>query len=160
LSPDPRARLRDQFETVLFGRTTYGRPLKGTPDTVQGITVGDVRYFYNKHFSPNAASLVVTGRVDPEKVIQKASRIWGLWIRKDPIPFTFAPARKPAEDVYLIEDDPDSPAVQFIFGNFAPERQDLVFVNTTIAVRILQGRLRNILPTALLNVGLDGRRLP
>ena len=159
-SPDPRTNIHEQFEVVLFGRTTYGRPLRGTKDTLKSITIGDLRYFYNRHFSPNASSLIVVGNIDPTLVLQKASRIWGLWIRTDSIPFTFAPPHESEKDLHLIEDDPDSPSVQFILGNLSPRRQDPMFVNTMLAVRILQERLRNLLPTSLLTVGLDGRRLP
>ncbi len=158
--PDSRTRLRDMFEIVLFGGTTYGRPIQGTPDTVRPMTPGDLKYFYNRHFSPDAAALVVTGDVDPAEVLAKAARIWGLWIRMDPIPFTFAPSREPSEDIHLIEDDPGSSAVEFIFGNLSPRRQDPVFSDVMVATHILRQRLRKLLPTSLLTVGLDGRRMP
>lgn len=159
-SPDPRSQIRQQFEIVLFGKTTYGRPLKGTPETLSGITIGDLRYFYNRYISPNDASLIVVGDVDSSEVLQKASRIWGLWVRKDRVPFSFAPSAEPVDDIYLIEDDPDSLSVQFILGNFSPQRQNPVFENTMLAARILQERLRKLLPTSLLSVGLEGRRMP
>jgi predicted Zn-dependent peptidase len=159
-SPDPRTRLHRQFEEVLFGGTTYGRTLKGIPEIVGTLTRGDVRYYYRRHFSPGDASLLVVGNVPYEQVLQKATRIWGLWVRKDRIPDTFAPAREPEEDIYRIEDDPGSEAVQFILGNFSPERANPLFGNVILAARILRERLRNLLPTALLTVGLDGRRMP
>jgi len=159
-APDPRSRIHDLFNVVLFGGTTYGRMLQGTPETVQSITLGDLKYFYNKYFSPNAASLVIAGNVDPSLVLDKASRIWGLWIRKDRIPFTFAPSREPSDDIYLIEDDPGSSAVEFILGSFSPRRQDPVFNDVLLTTQILRQRLRNLLPTSLLTIGLDGRRMP
>jgi zinc protease len=159
-SPDPRSRLHQQFEIVLFGKTTYGRPLKGTTETLGGITMGDLRYFYNRYISPNDASLIVVGDVDSTEVLQKASRIWGLWVRKDRVPFSFAPSREPVDDIYLIEDDPDSPSVQFILGNFSPQRQNPMYGNAVVAARILQERLRKLLPTSLLTVGIEGRRMP
>ncbi len=60
---DPRQQMRRQFDAELFRGTTYGRPLQGTLDSVQNIAVGDVRYFYHRCFSPDQASLVVTGNV-------------------------------------------------------------------------------------------------
>ncbi len=159
-APDPRTNIYGQFEKLLFKGTTYGRPHRGIPEIVSTITSGDLRYFYRKHFSPGDASLVVVGKVPPEQLLQKATRIWGLWIRKDRIPFTFAPAREPAEDIHLIEDDPGSAAVQFILGNFSPQRSNPVFGNVILSARILQERLRKSLPTSLLTVGLEGRRMP
>jgi len=159
-TPDPRNSLREIFGKVLFGGTTYGRTLKGTTDSVRFLTSGDLRYFYGRHFSPNAASLVITGNVPPREVLERASRIWGSWNRKDTIPFTFAPSREPASDIHLIDDDPGSSAVEFILGNFSPRRQDPRYDNVRIAVHILQQRLRAVLPTSLLTIGLDGRRMP
>jgi predicted Zn-dependent peptidase len=45
-------------------------------------------------------------------------------------------------------------------GNFCPRRQDPLFGNVIVAARILRDRLRNLLPTSLLTVGLEGRRMP
>ena len=159
-APDPRLHLREMFEKVLFGGTTYGRTIEGTSDSIKNLTSGDLRYFYSRYFSPNAASLVITGNMAPSEVLERASRIWGLWIRKDPIPFTFAPSRGPVADIHLIEDNPDSSAVEFILGNFSPPRQDPQYSNVTVAARILQQRLRKLLPTSLLTVGVDSRRMP
>jgi zinc protease len=157
---DPRARIYEQFEKRLFRETTYGRVRKGIPEIVTTMTTGDIRYFYRRHFSPGDASLLVVGNVPPDQVLQKATRIWGLWIRKDSIPHTFAPAREPDEDINLIEDDPDSAAVQFIMGNLSPRRSDPLFANVMLAASILRDKLRNLLPTSLLTVGLEGRRMP
>ncbi|MBN2321667.1 MAG: insulinase family protein [Acidobacteria bacterium] len=159
-APDPRTQILDQFEKRLFRGTTYGRSPRGIPEIVATMTPGDIRYYYRRHFSPADASLLVVGNVSPEQVLQKATRIWGLWIRKDRIPHTFAPAREPDKDIHLIEDDPDSAAVHFILGNFSPRRADPLFGNVVLAARILRDRLRNLLPTSLLTVGLDGRRMP
>jgi zinc protease len=157
---DPRGRIHDQFEKLLFSGTTYGRPLKGIPEILATLTPGDLRHFYNKYFSPGDASLLVIGNISATQVFQKASRIWGLWVRKDRVPFTFAPSHEPVEDLYLIEDDPGTAAVQFILGNFSPPRPDPSYANAIVATRILQERFKNILPTSLLNVVMEGRRMP
>ena len=159
-TPDPRTRIHEQFEKRLFRETTYGRARKGIPEIVATMTTGDIRYFYRRHFSPGDASLLVVGNVPPEQVLQKAARIWGLWIRKDSIPHTFAPAREPDEDINLIEDDPNSAAVQFIMGNLSPRRSDPLFANVMLAASILRDKLRDLLPTSLLTIGLEGRRMP
>jgi len=158
--PDPRASLQEQFEKILFRGNTYGRSQEGIPEIVAGLSPGDLRYFHRRYFSPGDASLLVVGNVPPEEVLQKSARIWGPWIRKDRIPFEFAPAREPSEDIHLIEDDPGSAAVQFILGNLSPRRSDPLFGNVMLAARILRDRLRNLLPTSLLNVVLEGRRMP
>jgi zinc protease len=157
--PDPRQRIYAQFEQVLFAGTTYGRPLTGTQKSLAGITVGDVRHFYNKFFTPNDASLLVVGNISPIPALQMVSRIWGIWVRRDQVAFTFAQPRKPAGRMIFLEDDASSPAAQFVMGNLFPRREDPDYTNTLLAARILQDRLTRLLPTSLLTVGSEGRRM-
>ncbi|MBN1569133.1 MAG: insulinase family protein [Acidobacteria bacterium] len=157
--PDPRQQIHSQFESVLFGGTTYGRSIKGTARSLSSITVGDVRYFYRRFFSPGQSSLIIVGDVRASQVLQRASRIWGVWVRNEDIPFTFIAPSKPAGRQIYIEDDPSSPAAQFIIGNLFPRREDPAYVNAVLAARILQDRLTKLLPTSLLTVGYEGRRI-
>jgi zinc protease len=155
---DPRQRIRSQFESALFAGTTYGRSLFGSPATVQNITVGDVRFFYRRFFSPDQAALVVAGSVPPQTVIQKARRLWGLWVRQDEVPFSFVRAAEVAGRKIHLEDDPASPAAQYVIGNLSPSREDTSFYAAFLAARILQERLTQVLPTSRLSVFIEGRR--
>lgn len=156
---DPRQRIQRQFERALFRGTTYGRPLAGTKATLDNITVGDIRLFYRRHFSPDAACLAVAGSAPAPLVLQKATRIWGVWVRKEEVPFTFLPPRTPSSRSVFLEDDAASPAAQFIMGNLWPRREDPAFYPATLAARIFQERLNAALPTSLLSVKSEGRRL-
>jgi len=156
---DPRQRMHGQLEKILYRGTTYGRPLDGTPASVKNITVGEVRLFYHKYFSPNAASLVVVGSAPSDQVVQKATRIWGVWVRKDEIPFSFLPPVKPGAREVFVDDDASSPAAQFILGTLWPRRDDPVYYPAVISARILQERLTKALPTSLLTVHTEGRRM-
>lgn len=156
---DPRQRIKYQFESVLFKGTTYARPLQGTRESLASITLGDVKTFYRKYFAPGDSSLVIAGNVTPAVVEPKATRIWGVWVRGDETPFTFLPPAKPSGLALYFEDDPTSPAAQFIMGNLWPRREEPVFYQAALAARVLQERLNNALPTSLLTVDAEGRRL-
>jgi len=156
---DARQRARGLFEAELFRGTTYGRSMRGSPASVKNITAGDVRFFHRRHFSPDQASLVIVGSAPPELVLQKTRRIWGVWVRGEEVPFTFLPPREPAARNIFLEDDPGSPAAQFILGNLWPGRGEPQFYPAMLAARILQERLTLALPTSLLTVAAEGRRL-
>jgi zinc protease len=156
---DPRQGIRSFFEQQLFAGTTYGRPLRGTTDTLKNITLGDVRFFYNRFFSPNEASLVIVGSTAADLIFPKVSRIWGVWVRKEVVPFTFLPPRPPASQTVMLQDDPQSPAAQFILGSLWPQRGENVFYAAKLAAAVLQERLTKVLPTSLLTVGTEGRRM-
>jgi len=158
-SEDPRQEIRVLLETELFRGTTYGRRLKGSAQSVQNVNVGDVRLFYRKYFTPNSASLVIAGDVKGAAVLQKATRIWGVWVRGDETPYSFLPPRKPASRNILLQDDPTSPAAQFIMGNLWPQRDDPAYYPAMLAARVLQVRLNKALPTSLITVSAEGRRL-
>jgi zinc protease len=158
--PDPRQRIHAQYDSVLFNGTRYGKALQGTRASLSSITLGDIRFFYKRFFSPSQSSLLVVGDVSARQVLLQASRIWGIWVRSEDIPFTFKPAIKPAGRQIYIEDDPSSPAAQFILGNTYPRREEPVFASAMLASRIFQERLTKLLPTSLLTVGIEGRRMP
>jgi zinc protease len=157
---DPRQRIRVQFENALFRGTSYGRPLVGTAASVRNINIGDVRLFYRRYFSPGSATLVVVSTAQSQLVLQRSARIWGVWVKKDDVPFTFVPPTVPAARTLMAEDDPASPAAQFILGSLWPRREDPAFYAATLASRILQERLTKALPTSLLTVAAEGRRMP
>ncbi len=157
--PDPRQRIHRQLERVLFNGTTYGRPIEGDLKSVSGITLGDVRFFYRKFFSPGQSSLLIVGNVSDSLVLQRAGRIWGPWVKNDDVPSQFLPPRKPAGRQIFLEDDPNSAAAQFIVGNLFPSRGDPVFGDVLLAAYLFQERLTKLLPTSLVTVGYDGRRM-
>ncbi len=156
---DPRQRIRTQLEATMFRGTTYGRTLNGSRASLQNITVGDVRLLYRRFFSAGSASLVLVGSIPVPQVLQKATRIWGVWVRKDDIPFTFLPPREPSSRNVFLDDDPATPAAQFILGGLWPRRDDPSYYPAVLAGRILQDRLTKALPTSLVTVAADGRRL-
>jgi zinc protease len=156
---DPRQAVRSSFERELFSGTTYGRPMRGTAETMGNIALGDLRNFYDRFFSPNEAALVIVGSMQAEAILPKATRIWGVWVRKEPVPFTFLPPRPPVSRRAILEDDPQSPAAQFILGSIWPRRGETVDYAARIAARVLEERLTRALPTSLLTVGTEGRRM-
>ena len=157
--PDPRRRIHGQFETMLFQGTTYGRPLEGTPESVSAITLGDVRYFYRRFFSPNQAALQIVGNIEPAAALRRIARIWGIWIRNDEIPFEFARPRNLSGREVYVENDRDSPAVQFVLGGMFPRHEEPDYINAVLAARVLEDRINKLLPTSLLTVASEGRRL-
>ena len=157
--PDPRRRIHEQFEAVLFKGTTYGRPLEGTIESVSAITLGDVRYFYRRFFSPNQAALEIVGNIDPAFAHPRIARTWGLWVRNDEIPFTFKAPNNPADRDIYVENDRESPAAQFILGGLFPRHEEPDYINALLAARVLENRINKLLPTSLLTVSSEGRRL-
>jgi predicted Zn-dependent peptidase len=93
------------FSYVLFGdEHPYGHPQLGTEATVGALALGDVQAFYQTHFRPNNATVVVVGDVQPDDVTRRLERWLGGW-RPGAIPETRFPSPPPAgsRTVHLID---------------------------------------------------------
>lgn len=61
------------------GGHPYGRPAKGTIETVEAINRGDLQQFHGRMFTPRSLCLAVVGDVETVRVEEQASRVLGDW---------------------------------------------------------------------------------
>jgi predicted Zn-dependent peptidase len=64
---------------VFDASTPYRRVSAGTPETVSGLTLEDVRSHHETHWQPGGAHLIVVGSIDPEAVMRAAQMRLGDW---------------------------------------------------------------------------------
>ena len=84
-----QARLYEALMANAFMTHPYRRPVIGWMDDLQNMTVDDARAWYERWYTPNNATLVVAGDVDPQQVFAWAKQYFG------PIAQRAIPARKP-----------------------------------------------------------------
>jgi predicted Zn-dependent peptidase len=95
------------FNLVAYGEDhPYGRPAPGTLTSVGAITRDDIVAFYEGHYRPNNAVLIVVGDVTPAQLAPKLERALAGWTSQ-PVPAEAAavPARPAARAtaVYLVD---------------------------------------------------------
>lgn len=74
----------------------YGRPAKGTIETVERIDRSALQAFHEARFAPSVLSLVVVGDVTPAKALSSAAEVFGPWKAPVPDPLTLpSPPRNP-----------------------------------------------------------------
>ena len=73
----PRAKLQEHFGAVAFSNSPYRNPVIGWPDDVGGLTLEDLKAWYERWYAPNNAVLVVVGDVDSSKVFAMAQKYFG-----------------------------------------------------------------------------------
>ncbi len=61
---DPDALLDEAFATMVYGQHPYGRPTLGTARSIRGLTQRTVQRFYERHYRPANATLVLAGAVE------------------------------------------------------------------------------------------------
>lgn len=64
----PSARLHERFEAVAYDTNPYRRPVIGWQQDIEQYQLADLQIWYDRHYAPNNAALVVVGDVDAEQV--------------------------------------------------------------------------------------------
>jgi zinc protease len=62
----PQGRLDQTHLALTYIRHPYRNPILGWPEDIAAITVDDLKSFYEVHYTPDQAVLVVVGDVEPE----------------------------------------------------------------------------------------------
>ncbi len=77
---DPEQLIGVAFPRLVFGpKHRYGSPQIGTPESLGGLTVADLKAFHALHYRPANAVLVVAGDVTADTVVPQLERALGGW---------------------------------------------------------------------------------
>jgi zinc protease len=69
---DPASVASQVFNRLLYGKDhIYSMPTSGTEETVENITLEDVKAFYQSYYTPSLAELVIVGDISEEEVMAK-----------------------------------------------------------------------------------------
>jgi len=82
---DPDGYLSEEFLAAAYRAHPYGWPVIGWMQDIQRVRQPELRAFYNRHYQPNNALLVVAGDVDTRRVISRARETFGR-IPRGPAP--------------------------------------------------------------------------
>jgi zinc protease len=156
LKDRPTAIADQAYAAIVFGSDyPYGRPTLGTETSVKAITRGDVHGYYEEHYRPNNATLIVVGDVQPADIQQRLSTLLGRWQRRNvpPALFNKAPARNEARrtTIYLI-DKPGAAQSSVRIGAIGvarstPDYFPLLVMNTVLGVPFTSRLMQNLRET-------------
>lgn len=73
----PRSLSYEQFNATAFMTSPYRYPVVGWMDDLKNMQVDDLKEWYRKWYSPDNATLVVVGDVDPQEVFKLARKYYG-----------------------------------------------------------------------------------
>jgi zinc protease len=88
----PSALTYEKFMATAFQVNPYHNPIIGWMDDLQSLTLDDLNNWYQTWYSPNNATLVVAGDVDPQEVHKLAQKHFGR------IPPSNLPEQKPRRE--------------------------------------------------------------
>ncbi len=64
----PTARHHERFEALAYDTNPYRRPVIGWQQDIENYQLTDLQTWYDRHYAPNNAALVVVGDIDAETV--------------------------------------------------------------------------------------------
>lgn len=82
----PESLTYEKFMTAAYRTHTYRNPIIGWPRDLERMTVADLKRWYEKWYTPNNATLVVVGDVEPEEVFALAAKHFGKIPRRTVAP--------------------------------------------------------------------------
>lgn len=101
---DDNLAVRHKALAATFGSYPFGRPARGTVESIAQITRQDLLYFHNRFYIANNAALIVTGDTSSEQVTRLGRSKLGSWKKGEKIPPTFRPPEVPsARRVFLLD---------------------------------------------------------
>ncbi|WP_242693232.1 M16 family metallopeptidase [Sabulibacter ruber] len=120
MQANPSAIASLAFNKVLYGENSrFAYPTAGTLQTVEGITLQDLKDYYQKNFSPSVASFQVAGNVKQADVTKALTSLEQKWAPKNvALPSPVTAAAKPSARLYFI-DQPDAKQSVIYLGYLA-----------------------------------------
>ncbi|MEO1578247.1 MAG: pitrilysin family protein [Pseudomonadota bacterium] len=75
---EPGSLFSEQRQAAQYLNHPYGLPIVGWRHEIEAITREDLRAFYEAHYAPNNAILIVAGDVGPDEVRELAEQYYGV----------------------------------------------------------------------------------
>jgi zinc protease len=77
---NPAARAFQALQTLLYGADhPYGRPAKGTIESVERFTRDELIDLHDRTFAPSRTTVVIVGDVGGDSALEHVSRVFGGW---------------------------------------------------------------------------------
>lgn len=81
---NPNAVADKVYNKLLYGeKHMFSHPTSGTEESVEAITMNDLKEFYNNNFSPSVSNFHVVGNIDQEKTLAALKDLENKWAKKD-----------------------------------------------------------------------------
>lgn len=134
-----RAGATAAFKAAAYGSHPLSRPVEGTPESVQAMTLDEVKAFF-AGFGPDDAALVAVGGVPEQDVLKRLTDAFSGWKRRGPAPAPLPASAVPPEHPRLVlVDYPQKPQAVLMVGQPAVPRSSPDYLALTLLNSVLGG---------------------
>jgi len=71
------------FDKIIYGQHILANDTYGTPESVESITIDDLKAFYDKYYSPTVTSFHIAGAVSKDEVLSSLESLNENWEAKE-----------------------------------------------------------------------------
>jgi zinc protease len=156
------ALVRRKALEVLFGSHPFGRPARGTPETIKQITRQDLVYFHNRFYIANNSEMIVSGDATAEQVTRFARSKLGPWKKGEKVAPTFKAAETPTARRVLILDRSEELPARAAFAQVGVSRRAEDYLATVVMADVLSNQISSLTtvhPGSSLDGDLEARLL-
>lgn len=142
----PRSVASLLFNKLLYGtENIFGYNIRGTKESIDKITISDLKSYYEKNFSPGLTRILVAGNVSEEQVLNALKPLEEGWKAKDVKVNSFAvPANPEKSQIYFV-DIPGSRQSVIYTGYLALPRTDPDYIKAEFVNYRLGGAFTSII---------------
>lgn len=134
---EPNRKALRSFLKIVYGDHPYGRPSRGTLETVEKITSDDCRKLHKALFVPNNTTLVVVGDFDSVMMQKKIESLTVDWKTGDLPKLAIAAPPIPAKGVEKIFSDRTAAQTHIYIGHLGIRRNDPDFYKLEVMDNVL-----------------------
>lgn len=149
--PDEMNLVRERALAAVFGTHPFGRPERGSVDSVSQISRSDLLYYHSRFYIANNAELMVAGDVTAEQVTRLARAKLGVWKKGEKVPATFRPPEPQASKTILVLDRPGTPTAKSALAQMGISRRTGDYYAALVMSEVLAASLKK----AASSVGSD-----
>ncbi len=142
----PRAVASLLFNKLLYGTGhIFGINTKGTRESIDKITINDLKSFYDNNFSPSVSKIHVAGNVSKEQVLSALKPLETEWKTKEVKMNSYPEPLNPEKSQIYFVDIPGSRQSVIYIGYLALSRKDPDYVKADFINYRLGGAFTSIL---------------
>jgi zinc protease len=143
---NPAAVAANVFNKLVYGENSIlGMSTSGTPESVQSLTMEDMRGFYDAYFSPSVSHIAVAGDITQAEAIELFRPLEEGWPAKDvAAPGYPEPEHRAGPALYFV-DIPGARQSQIYVGHLGMARNDPDYFAATVMNYQLGGNFNGVL---------------
>ena len=132
-SANPNVVARNVSNKLLYGdKHIFAYPTSGTEESVESITMDDLKAFYAKNFSPSVAKFHIVGNIKKDKVLDVLSSLEEKWASKEVVIPTYELNPERDKSSLYFVDIPDAKQSVINIGYLSMARTDPDYYAATV----------------------------